>query len=182
MSDDQITPGERRELRSVVKQQMKVLRSEVEQRKIELQAEISTRLAEKYRHEDERANEFRRKVDEIAQQANDQMREVMAEHESLFDDGRWQGKAYFSPPHVSRKSGDRDELRKAMERGISVQAKQALLDLDRQEADLLRDLALDGLETSAARAFLGKIPTVAELVPARRLREIEIAFDQETAS
>lgn len=182
MADEEITPGERRELRSVVKQQIKVLRAEVEQRKMELQAEVSTRLAEKYRHEDERANEFRRQVDEITEEANRQMRDVMAEHESLFDDGRWQGRAYFSPPHVDRKAGDRDELRKAMERGISAQAKQALLDLDRQEADLLRDLAMGGLETSAARAFLGRIPTVAELVPSRRLREIEAEFDQATAA
>lgn len=177
MAGDQITPGERRELRSVVKQQIKVLRAEVEQRKLELLTEVSTRLAERYRDEDAKADEFRRKVDEIARVANDQMRDLMTEFEGLFDDGRWMGQAYFSPPRVQRKSGDRDDLRSAMERGIGSQAKQALLDLDRQEADLLRDLAVDGLETSAARRFLGRIPTVAELVPSKRLREIELAFD-----
>jgi hypothetical protein len=59
---------------------------------------------------------------------------------------------------------------------------QALLALDRQEADLLRNLALDALETDAARGFLDRIPTVADLVPSRRLREIEAQFDSGLSS
>ncbi len=58
---------------------------------------------------------------------------------------------------------------------------QAQLTLDRQEADLLRSLALEGLETPAARAFLERIPTVGELVPSARLREIEQMFDSEAS-
>ena len=41
----------------------------------------------------------------------------------------------------------------------------------------LRQLAADALESDEARAFLMRIPTVAELVPSSRLREIETAFD-----
>lgn len=181
MSDDTITPGERRELRSVVKQQTKVLRAEVEQRRMELDAEIEKRLAERYRDEDAKADEFNHHVREIARKANAEMETLLTEYEALFEDGRWQGRAFFDMPRVYRRSGDRKQLREAMQKGIQVQAKQALLDLDRQEADLLRDLAVDGLETSAARAFLNRIPTVAELVPSKRLREIEHAFDTASA-
>ena len=45
--------------------------------------------------------------------------------------------------------------------------------LDRQEADLLRTLAVGALESEEARAFLAAIPTVGQLVPAARLAELD---------
>lgn len=177
MTDDQITPGERRELRSVVRQQMKALRAEVAQREIELSAEVETRLAERYRADDARADEFARRARELTREANNKMEALLADFAEDFAGGKWVGKPLFDTPRVYRTHEDRKQLRTAMLAGIKTQARQALLELDRQEADLLRDLALDGLETSAARAFLGRIPTVAELVPSKRLREIEAEFD-----
>ena len=174
---DQITPGERRELRAVVRQQMKVLRAEVAQREIELQSEIETRLVEKYREEDRRADELGRKVGEIAAEANRQLREALTEFEDLSDGGTWRHLTGFGVPRIYRNTQDREQLKKALMAGVKVQVKQALLALDRQEADLLRDLAVDGLETVAARSFLSRIPSVAELVPAKRMREIEAEFD-----
>ena len=56
--------------------------------------------------------------------------------------------------------------------------KTALLNLDRQEADLLQSLALQTIETDAARQFLAAIPSLGDLVPAARLAEIEAAFDR----
>lgn len=52
----------------------------------------------------------------------------------------------------------------------------ALLRLSRQEADLLSELAIGVLESAEARAFLGAIPTVGELVPAARLAQLEAQF------
>lgn len=182
MTTDAITPGGRRELRAVVRQQMKVLRTEVKQRQAELVAEAETRLAEKYRDEDKRADELGWKVAQLAGEANRQLEDVLREYEELADGGRW-ARSYrsrFETPHVYRKSEDRSQLRQALIAGVEAQVRQALLALDRQEANLLRDLAVDALETSAARAFLDRIPTVAELVPSRRLREIEATFDAQT--
>jgi hypothetical protein len=48
--------------------------------------------------------------------------------------------------------------------------------LQRQEADLLRQLAVDAIETDDARTFLAGIPTVSQLVPATRLAELEAAL------
>jgi hypothetical protein len=180
---DQITPGERRELRAVVRQQMKVLRTEVEQRKYELVAEAERRLAEKYRDEDAAADELQHRLAELTRGVNQQLLDVLREYEQLID-GRWrQRMTGYQTPHIYRSdTGSRDQLRKALVAGVEVDVKQAKLALDRQEADLLKALAIDALETSAARAFLDRIPTVAELVPSRRLREIEAAFDAEDAS
>lgn len=177
MTADAITPGERRELRAVVRQQMKVLRAEVAQREIELQAEVETRLAEKYRDEDRRVDELGRTVAGIAEEANRQLRDALSEFEDLSDGGRWSRYLGFDVPRISRRTANRDQLRMALLAGIKVQVRQAMLALDRQEADLLRELAVDGLETAAARAFLGRIPAVGELVPAKRMREIEAEFD-----
>jgi len=78
---------------------------------------------------------------------------------------------------VNRQGEDRTQLHRALVAGVKQQVVAAALALDRQEADLLRALAMEGLESEAARAFLARIPTVAELVPAARLREIEAAYD-----
>lgn len=172
-----ITPGERRELRAVVRQQMKVLRAEVAQREIELQAEVESRLVERYRDEDRRNDELNRKIADIHADANRQLREALSAFEDLADGGTWRRVSGFQAPYLARKDGDRRQLRDALLAGIKVQVKQALLALDRQEADLLRDLAIDSLETAAARAFMARIPSVAELVPAKRMREIEAEFD-----
>lgn len=176
MTVDVITPGERRELRAVVRQQMKVLRAEVKQRRHELIAEAEARLMEKYRDQDRRSDELSQRVDQLTQNVNRQLRELLGEYQQILD-GRWGRLRGFSPPSIFRDRGDRDQLHKAMVTGIDAQVQQATLSLDRQEADLLRDLSMESLESTAAREFLTKIPTVAELVPSRRLREIEASFD-----
>lgn len=177
---DRITPGERRELRSVVKQQFKVLRTEVEQREIELRSEAERRLAERYRDEDKRIDELNWRISEITRDAQRRIDDLMKEHSDAADGGAWgRHDGRISANGVSRRSEDREQLRRALMAGIRQQVQQASLALDRQEADLLKALAMDALETSAARDFLGQIPTVAELVPTRRLREIESAFDSQ---
>ena len=177
---DPIAPGERRELRSVVRQQMKVLRAEVQQRRHELVAEAEGRLVEKYREQDRLSDELGERLARLTADSNRQLKEILGEFEAVLD-GRWGRTSGFSVPWISRKNGNRDQLHKAMIAGIDAQVKQATLALDRQEADLLRDLSMEALESSAARSFLNRIPTVGELVPSKRLREIEAQFDAQSA-
>ena len=94
---EQISPGERRELRSVVRQQMKVLRAEVGQREIELTSEVEARLVQRYRDDDHRADEMHRRIDNITAVANQQLREALTEFEDLSDGGRWRGMLSGSP-------------------------------------------------------------------------------------
>lgn len=176
---DLIPPGERRELRSVVRQQFRVLRTEVKQRETELLAEAESRLMERYRDDDKRVDDTNWKIREIARDAQRQIEDLLKEVGLQEDGGRWGASAgRLTVTGVTRKSEDRTQLHKAMVAGIKEQVSQACLGLDRQEADLLRSLAMESLQTEQARAFLNRIPTVAELVPSRRLREIEAAFDQ----
>ena len=174
-----IPPSERRELRSVVRQQFKVLRTEVKQRELELVSEAELRLMERYRDEDKAIEDLNWRIKEIATDAQRQIDDLMHQHEDKADGGKWSRYAgRIQASGVSRKTEDRAQLRRALEAGIKEQVKQATLALDRQEADLLKALAMDALESDAARDFLMRIPAAAELVPSARLREIESAFDQ----
>ena len=65
------------------------------------------------------------------------------------------------------------ELRRLANTRITAQVKGALLRLDRDEADLLRTLAVGAIESEEARIFLDRIPTVGELVSSARLAELE---------
>lgn len=178
-----IKPGERRELRSVVRQQFRVLRAEVKQRKLEMISEAETRLVERYRDEDKQLEDLNWRAQQIAEEAQRQIHDLMREHGDGSDGGAWHtwsGRIEFRK--LSRFREDRAQLHRALEAGIREQVDTALLALDRQEADLLKQIAMEGLESEEAIAFLARIPTVAELVPEKRLREIEASFDKGRAT
>lgn len=173
----EMTPGERRELRTVVRQRMKVLRADVAQRRMELLADAETRLVERYRAQDKQVEDLNFRIAEIAEQASREITDLIIAVRGDADGVSIRRPVHLRAPQVNTYTENRAQLHRALVAGIEAQVKTALLSLDRQEADLLQTLALNSLETAAAREFLASIPTVAELVPAARLREIEAAFD-----
>jgi lipopolysaccharide biosynthesis regulator YciM len=177
-----IPPGERRELRSVVRSQFKVLRTEVKQRESELVAEAERQLMERYRDEDKRQDDLNWRIREVVDQANKDLTDLLREFSDDAEGGRWSRIFALSAPRITRRNEDRPQLHAALTSGIKSQVSSALLALDRQEADLLRQLAMESLQSDEAQVFLGRIPTVAELVPSSRLREIETAFDLRKAA
>lgn len=170
-----ITKGERAELRSIVRQQMKVLRSEVEQREAELIADVEEQITARFADEDHTWSELSHVTHEIAMEANrkinDALRNALGDKhvERLYIEGRLPAK-----PHEQRYA-----LRAQAQTQIRAKVKGALLKLQRQEADLLQNLALGALESDEARTFLAAIPTVSELVPAARLAELEASLTDE---
>lgn len=174
----EMTPGERRQLSAVVRQRMKVLRADIAQRRMELIAEAETRLVERYRDQDKQIEDLNFRIAEIAEQASREITDLI-----LATRGEESGVSIRRPvrlqaPQLRTVTEDRAQLHRAMVAGVEAQVRTALLDLDRKEADLLQSLALRALESNEAREFLSSIPTVADLVPAARLREIEAAFDE----
>jgi lipopolysaccharide biosynthesis regulator YciM len=173
-----MTPGERRELRTVVRQRMKVLRADVEQRRMELVAEAEQRLMERYRDQDKVIEDLNWRIQQIADQAGKDITDAILAVRGETDGVSIRRPIKVNAPRLSSQIEDRTQLHRALIAGIEAQVKRALLELDRQEADLLETLALSAVETDAAREFLAAIPTVGELVPAARLKEIEAAFDR----
>lgn len=172
-----MTPGERRELRTVVRQRMKVLRADIAQRRMELLADAESRLVERYRAQDKQIEDLNFRIAEIAEQASRDITDLIIAVRGEASGVSVRRPVHLRTPQVNTHTEDRSQLHRAMVAGIEAQVKNALLSLDRQEADLLQTLALNSLETAAAREFLAAIPSVSELVPAARLREIEAAFD-----
>lgn len=178
---DVMTPGERRELRTVVRQRLKVLRADVAQRRMELLADAEARLVERYRAQDKQIEDLNFRIAEITEQASREITDLILATRGETHGVSIRRPVRLSAPRLNSYTEDRSQLHRAMVAGIEAQVKTALLDLDRREADLLQALALSSIETQAAREFLGSIPTVADLVPAG-LREIEAAFDGGTVA
>lgn len=174
-----ITKTERAELKSIVRTQMKVLHAELDQREAEMAAQIEIQLRDKYEERDRSRHELRAALDEIVAKANRKAARILREAD--YDPERIMGFARAIMPEyrIVFDDNDKAQLRRALHAQLEADVEGAKLRLKRQEADLLRDLAVGALESDEARAFLGTIPTVGELVPAARLKELEAQFDAE---
>lgn len=166
-----ITKGERTELRSIVRQQFKVLRSEVVQRQAEMDAEIEDQITGRYAEDDANWTGMMHKVHEAVMEANRQVNDAL--YEAGFQKRGHSERQWIASPNLQQPREERQNLRGLARAKIAAQVKAALLRLDRDEADLLRTLAIGAIESEEARSFLSKIPTVGELVSSARLAELE---------
>lgn len=169
-----ITKGERTELRGVVRQQFRVLQDEVQQRASELLAEARREVEGRYADIDTARADVDAQALAIVEKAQRDIVDLLGRHPETKPRP---GAGRIGWPGVSWQPDARFDLQGQASTEIVARASAARLQLKRQEADLLRNLAVDALETEEARAFLGTIPTAAELVPAVRLAELEAQFE-----
>lgn len=177
-----MTKGERDELRRLLRQRFKVLRAEVEQRRLELAAEAAQRVQERYTGVDKLVDDVNGRIASIVDSAHREIRDLMSGiPDEQLTQLVWVGHTgnRMLPPQVGPKREDRFTLKAALTTGIDAHVHTALVKLDRQEADLMERLVIGVIESKEAREFLRSIPTVAELVPATRLAELEARWDQE---
>jgi hypothetical protein len=178
---DLITAGERRELRSVVRTQMKALRAEVKQRELNLDAEIEQRLVEKFREDDKRRKQLEVKLQKLTDQCNEKLQKLLEEYDALSGEAAYAARSSrFNTPYIYGKTEKQADLRRALQAGMKAEIRKAATAIDRQEADLLRDLAVDALRTESARAFLKTILSVKQLVPSEKILEIEAQYEGKT--
>jgi len=166
-----ISKSERTELRSMVRGQFRVLRAEVEQREAEVLADADQQIADKYASEDHAYERAAFLANEAVLEANRRVNDILREH--LESHIEYQYVQLHFPRQPQKR---RLDLRGAAVSKIRAQVKSALLILDRQEADLLRQLAIGALESEEAHAFLTAIPTVGQLVPLARLSALEASL------
>lgn len=183
MADVGISKGERDELRKVVRQQFRVLRHEVRQRASEMVADVEQRLANRYAKADLERMKVEQRVAKIVHDANAKLETIVeaeGEKMNLDDDGRYVGgylhTVELSVPRIAWDDGERSQFRRALLAEGNALVADAMAQLERQEADLLKSLAMGALGSQAAIDFLGEIPTVAALVPTSRLSELESSF------
>lgn len=172
-----ITKGERTELRSIVRQQFKVLRAEVLQREAEMLAEVENEISDKYSEQDQGWTALMHEVHEATMEANPRINDAL--YKAGYQVKGGSERMWVMTPTIKQPTKDRQALRYHATTRIRAQVKGALLRLDREEADLLRNLAVGASESDEARAFLSSIPSAAELVPAARLQELEASLKQD---
>lgn len=168
-----VNKAEREELRRLLRSRFKVLRADVEARKAELEVELDDQIRASFEATDRAYDLAQYKlqlaVDEANRVANDIGRE-------LYGPDTWGVK--HDRTVVTARTLDRpgvNERQRARMRGmleIERRVKGALLELDRQENELLTDLATSALESTESIAFFNRIPNASELVPTYRLREL----------
>lgn len=165
-----INKGERTELRSIVRQQFKVLRSEVIQRQAEMVAALEDEVTAKYADADKTWEDMQFEVNEAVLACNRAINDALYKHDYQARQGSEH--MWIQTPRMDKPQRDRQRLQQRAHARVAEQVTAALLRLDREEADLLRTLAIGALESAEAHAFLGAIPSVGELVPVSRLAEI----------
>lgn len=177
MTTDQISKGERDELRRVVRGDFKALASEVDVRRAELIAEIELRVAERFKASEAVIAEAETVIDAMVTDCNTRIVEALHGVQESCEgyEIRW---SPLTRPMIHFVRQNRDELRRAMLADLDARVAQARATMLRQENDLLKKLASGALESDAARAFLAEIPTVSALVPSSRLAELEAQFDE----
>lgn len=167
-----ITKGERTELRSLIRQRFRVLRADVRQREAELLAELENRITLLFAADDKAWNDAIYLIEEAAREANRKANDILRglNVEGLVLEGR--DFSIVTARSLTKPVGHRVQMRREGGARIEAQVKGAMLQLDRQEAELLTRLVAGALESDEARAFLGEIPTVGMLVPTERLLEL----------
>lgn len=172
-----MTKGERAELRAAVRLQFKVLRGEVDQRHKELLAELGAEIDEEHHRNKGKEDAVKFLVDQAVDSANRAVNDILYEH-------GLQVKGPTERVLVGLKVGldfaDHTMYRSkgTTEREVAARVNAAKMELDRQEADMLRKLTLDALESDEAQSFFSAIPTASALVPMTRLAELEKALEQ----
>jgi hypothetical protein len=164
----ELTPGDRRELRSLIKKQFAILRNDVKRRKDELVGEIESELLRRYRQQDERIEQARRDLSAAKRDYETVCQQIMGALQEL--EPTLSLSVGYNGLLVSDPS--RSQLHKALIASVPQQIADASTRLDQQELNLLRELTIGALDSDAAQQFLGRIPTVGELVPKARISEL----------
>jgi len=170
---DQLTPGDRRELRSVVKGRFKVLRAEVKRRETEMKAEIESELVDRYREQESAISQARQEFAEVMQEALRSTQEIGRRLSDAYPDVEVEVGHGYRGLELRASIKNKTEIHRALVAAIPDKIGDAQLELDRQENDLLQSLSVGALQTEQAQQFMASIPPVGELVPRARLREIE---------
>jgi len=150
MDTRELTPGDRRELRALVKKQSDVLRREVKQRKDELIGEIESELLRRYRGQDERVAQARR---EAARAFDDSVAQIIAGLNET-DPDLVASLGYQNYLNVS--DPNRAQLHEALIAAVPQQIADASTKLDQQELSLLRELTIGALDTGRGTIELGR--------------------------
>ncbi len=165
------TKGEREELKSLTRQRARVAKGGAEARAAAFLADVEAQLASVYKADDEAFRDLsahaEQKVAALDAELAQRCREmgIQQDFRPRLTCGWW-GRG------ENAAASRRVELRKVAERRVQADSRAAKLAIDEAALDVLTELTAAALTTDEGRAFLAKLPTVAELMPTFDVREL----------
>lgn len=168
-----MTKGEREDLQRLIRQREKVLESAAKQRSAELLADFENQMAAEYHLGDdpvweELAKSAHAEVQKIGKRLAARCRELgipdkFAPKLQL----NWQHKGYGNALKERVQ-----ELRTAAKAEIDAMEQKAIVQIRTASVDAQTHLAIAGLTSDAARAFVSQLPAVENLMPVLSYQEI----------
>jgi hypothetical protein len=162
-----ITKAEREDLQRLVRQREKVLKSAAKLRSDELLADFENQMAAQYTFDDDAVwaeaarlaeVEVRKAQEKIAERCN-QLGIPKQFAPGL--DLKWRHRGYDN-----MLKSRREELRRVAKTQIAAMEQKAIVRIEQDSLEAQTQLAIAGLTSDAARAFIEKLPTVETLMPA----------------
>jgi hypothetical protein len=168
-----MTKSEREDLQRLIRQREKVMKSAAKQRSAELLADFESQMAAEYRFDDDAvwaaaAKAAQAEVAKAQDRVAERCRELgipkqFAPSLSLV----WRHRGYDNA--LARR---RDELRRVAEKQIASLEQAAIVEIERASVTAQTEIALSGLSSEAAQAFVARLPDVESLMPGLSYREL----------
>jgi hypothetical protein len=169
---DTMSRAERLELAKLVRLRANVAKKDIEQRQAQLIADFEEQLAANYASTHEAwadvTSVAKKLVEEVDAEIARRCKELgLPEKYRPSLDLRWYGRG----ESASRER--RAELRKVAQAKLEASAKGAKVEVDRSAAALLTQLTAGSLESSEAQEFLGRMPSIDQLMPPLTVGELD---------
>jgi hypothetical protein len=171
MTDGEMTPQERQQLRQLMRIREQRAKRQVEAFASERLAQFEQEMATIYRADDERWARISRAVGQLEQEANAELRRV-CEAEGIREEFAPSFHSYFSGRSQNADASRRGELRKVAQTRVRADMKAAKVAIETASADVQERLLVGGLRTDEARELVEQIPSVESLMPSLPTAEI----------
>jgi hypothetical protein len=168
-----MTKSEREDLQRLIRQREKVMKSAAKQRSSELLADFESQMAAEYRFDDDSvwaaaAKAAQAEVARAQERVAERCRELgipkqFAPSLSL----AWRHRGYDNALAARRA-----ELRRVAQQQIASLEQAAIVEIERSSVTAQTQLALSGLSSEAALAFVSTLPDVESLMPGLSYREL----------
>lgn len=168
-----MTKGERGELTSLIKKRERVMKSHAQERSAALMAEFDASSAKIYHYDDDAVW---RQVHADAEAAIIQAQEAIALRcKELGIPAEFAPSVHFawSGRGHNAVASRRAELRRAAKSKVEAMEKEAITKIERLSLQAQTDILSNGLETDAAKSFLGAMPSMDALMPPVDIGEIQ---------
>lgn len=172
-ADNKMSKGEREELQRLVRQREKVQKSAAKARSTELLADFESQIAAEYRFDDDAVWASAAKAAE--QEVVKAQARVAARCQELGIPKQFAPELKLGWAHRgygNSLNARRTELRKVAEAQVASLEQQALVKIEQASVEAQTQIAIAGLTSEAAQAFIASLPTIESLMPQLSYREL----------